>query len=34
MHLEYHKKRLFEKELSQVTVKQSTVFFFSMNDSF
>ena len=28
MHLEYHKKRLFEKELSQVTVKQSTVFFF------
>ena len=31
---QYHKKRLFEKEKhSQVTVKQSTVFF-SMNDSF
>ena len=28
MHLEYHKKRLFEKELSQVTVKESTVFFY------
>ena len=28
MHLEYHKKRLFEKELSQVTVRESTVFFF------
>ena len=30
MHLEYHKKRLFEKELSQVTLKESTVFFFLM----
>ena len=33
MHLQYHKKRLFQKELSQVTVKQYNVFF-SMNDSF
>ena len=33
MHLKYHKKLAFEKELSPVTVKQSTVFF-SMNDSF
>ena len=28
MHLQYHKKHLFEKELSQVTVKQFTVFFY------
>ena len=29
MHVQYYKKRLFEKEkLSQVTVKQSTVFFY------
>ena len=34
MHVQYHKKRLFEKgKLSQVTVKQSTVFF-SLNDRF
>ena len=31
MHVQYHKKHLFEKEkLSQVTVKQSTVFFLWM----
>ena len=30
MHVQYHKKHLFEKEkkLFQVTVKQSTVFFY------
>ena len=29
MHVQYHKKHLFEKEkLSQVTVKQYTVFFY------
>ena len=29
MHVQYYKKRLFEKEkLSQVTVKQSTFFFY------
>ena len=33
MHVQHHKKRLFEKEkLSQVTVKQFTVF--SVKDSF
>ena len=30
MHLKYHKKLVFEKELSPVTVKQSTVFFLWM----
>ena len=30
MHVQYHKKRLFEKELSQVTVKQLAVFFLRM----
>ena len=28
MHLQYHKKCLLQKELSQVTLKQSTVFFY------
>ena len=33
MHVQYHKKHLFKKEKSsEVTIKQSTVFF--MNDSF
>ena len=33
MRLQYHKKCLSQEELSQVTVKQSNIFF-SMNDSF